>query len=526
MPPHTEVATLRESSSTLSRTTPEVVRSGTAGTPESMPLGVADRAHHESSPRSERRRHRRTPPPSVLNGAAYSLRALTASVPLVVSDLTALLGAVLIASALVGAAASEADLPDVALFVLLTIGLVSAKAALGLYPAIGVHPVVEVRRSALATMLLVSALILAGFLHGADAAVQWTLFGTGVASLVLIPLFRALSRRVFGRFSWWSQPLLVFDTGPAAPRVFAHFAKNPGLGLRPVLVRPDVHENGAHGESGVARLASKHRAVCAALPLQGSSRPETTDLLHECLNVFPHLIVVPDLGESFGMWSRATNLGSIVGIRLGRSLLLPAPRAAKRVVDSLLTLVGILLCLPLLLVIAIAIKLSSPGPVFYGQERIGRDRKKFLAWKFRTMRADADEILGEYLASREEAREEWARDHKLKNDPRVTAMGRILRRTSLDELPQLWNVLRGDMSLVGPRPIVDDEVQKYGTEFGRYLSVPPGITGLWQVSGRNRTTYEERIRLDSFYVENWSLAFDAYILAKTVEAVATGDGAY
>jgi lipopolysaccharide/colanic/teichoic acid biosynthesis glycosyltransferase len=142
------------------------------------------------------------------------------------------------------------------------------------------------------------------------------------------------------------------------------------------------------------------------------------------------------------------------------------------------------------------------------------------------MRADADEILGEYLASSEEAREEWARDHKLKNDPRVTAMGRILRRTSLDELPQLWNVLRGDMSLVGPRPIVDDEVQKYGTEFGRYLSVLPGITGLWQVSGRNRTTYEERIRLDSFYVENWSLAFDAYILAKTVEAVATGDGAY
>jgi lipopolysaccharide/colanic/teichoic acid biosynthesis glycosyltransferase len=176
--------------------------------------------------------------------------------------------------------------------------------------------------------------------------------------------------------------------------------------------------------------------------------------------------------------------------------------------------------------IAVVIRVTSPGPVFFGHDRIGRNRKVFRAWKFRSMHVNADELLEEHLASNPEAREEWAKDQKLKDDPRLTLVGRFLRRTSLDELPQLWNVICGDMSLVGPRPIVEGEVGKYGTEFERYMSVPPGITGLWQVSGRNNTTYEERIQLDATYVENWSLALDAYILGRTFEAVFTGEGAY
>jgi lipopolysaccharide/colanic/teichoic acid biosynthesis glycosyltransferase len=141
------------------------------------------------------------------------------------------------------------------------------------------------------------------------------------------------------------------------------------------------------------------------------------------------------------------------------------------------------------------------------------------------MHRNADEILQKCLEADADLRQEWARDHKLRNDPRITAVGRVLRRTSLDELPQLWNIIRGDMSLVGPRPVVTQEIPKYGREFGMYLSVPPGLTGLWQVSGRSRTTYEERVAFDSYYVQNWSVWLDLYILARTVRAVLTADGA-
>ena len=137
--------------------------------------------------------------------------------------------------------------------------------------------------------------------------------------------------------------------------------------------------------------------------------------------------------------------------------------------------------------------MSSRGPIFYGHERIGRYGQTFKAWKFRTMFQDANLVLEQYLEDNPEAMDEWQRDHKLKYDPRITRIGRFMRKTSLDELPQLWNVICGDMSLVGPRPIVTDEIIKYGPYFGLYTMVKPGITGLWQVSGRNNTTYDERV---------------------------------
>ena len=142
------------------------------------------------------------------------------------------------------------------------------------------------------------------------------------------------------------------------------------------------------------------------------------------------------------------------------------------------------------------------------------------------MVCDADAVLQTYLAANPQARAEWERDHKLKRDPRVTWIGRLLRQTSLDELPQLWNVLRGEMSLVGPRPIVDDEIRKYGDVFLEYTRVLPGITGLWQVSGRNNTTYDERVSLDAFYVGNWSVWLDLYILFRTIRVVLLREGAY
>jgi Undecaprenyl-phosphate galactose phosphotransferase WbaP len=205
--------------------------------------------------------------------------------------------------------------------------------------------------------------------------------------------------------------------------------------------------------------------------------------------------------------------------------LMPKSRAA-RIMDISLILLAAPYIILTFVIIMVLIKLDSRGPVFYRQARIGRFGRKFHVYKFRTMVQNADQILQTYLENSPELKSEWLATHKLKQDPRVTRIGAILRKLSLDELPQLWNIIIGDMSLVGPRPIVDAEVEKYGKCFDLYIKVRPGLTGLWQVSGRNDTTYERRVELDEYYVLNRSLRLDLQILWKTVFVVVKKDGAY
>ena len=203
---------------------------------------------------------------------------------------------------------------------------------------------------------------------------------------------------------------------------------------------------------------------------------------------------------------------------------------SKSRVARLLDLSLILLAAPYIIIafffIATLIKMDSPGPVFYHQTRIGRLGRKFRIYKFRTMVQNADQVLQNYLDNSPELKAEWLATHKLRQDPRVTRLGSLLRKLSLDELPQLWNVIIGDMSLVGPRPIVDAEIEKYGKCFDLYIKVRPGLTGLWQVSGRNDTTYERRVALDEYYIRNRSLKLDLQILWKTVFVVLREEGAY
>ncbi|KMS55102.1 exopolysaccharide biosynthesis protein [Novosphingobium barchaimii LL02] len=199
---------------------------------------------------------------------------------------------------------------------------------------------------------------------------------------------------------------------------------------------------------------------------------------------------------------------------------------AMRAFDLVVSALALLLFLPLLLLVALTVRLTSNGPVLFVQQRIGRDGKQFPCLKFRSMVVDARERLETLLSSSEEARQEWARDQKLRSDPRITPIGRILRKTSLDELPQLLNVLFGHMSVVGPRPIVEGEVARYGHRFGAYCSVRPGLTGLWQVSGRNEVSYDIRVRLDAFYALRKSLVYDFSICLRTVPAVLASRGCY
>ena len=201
-------------------------------------------------------------------------------------------------------------------------------------------------------------------------------------------------------------------------------------------------------------------------------------------------------------------------------------RVIKRGIDVGLVLLSLPVMFLVLGTVSALVRLSSPGPVFYSHRRILRGGVFFSMWKFRTMCVNSAEVLEEYLSRHPKARSEWNKTHKLRNDPRITPIGSFLRRYSLDELPQLWNVLAGQMSLVGPRPIVAAEVEKYADCFECYCRVKPGLTGLWQVSGRSELTYEERVALDCEYVGRWSLLKDFAILFRTFSSVVKQDGAF
>jgi exopolysaccharide production protein ExoY len=198
--------------------------------------------------------------------------------------------------------------------------------------------------------------------------------------------------------------------------------------------------------------------------------------------------------------------------------------AGKRLLDIIGALTLALLLSPLLVVVGLALA-RDRGPIIYSHARTGRHGRTFGCLKFRTMVPNAEQVLRELLHQDPELQQEWMRNHKLRNDPRVTAIGRFLRRTSLDELPQLWNVLKGEMSLVGPRPVVREEWQRYGRYLDTYLAAKPGVTGLWQVMGRSNSCYRRRVALDSYYVRKRSLIMDIFILLRTVKVVIQGRGA-
>jgi len=205
---------------------------------------------------------------------------------------------------------------------------------------------------------------------------------------------------------------------------------------------------------------------------------------------------------------------------------LPVGGWAKRTFDVTAALCALIIFSPIFLMIMALVKYSDNGPAFYGHTRIGHNGRPFKCLKFRTMAVNGDEVLRRYLRENPQAAEEWRLTRKLKDDPRVTTIGRVLRKLSLDELPQLLNILRGEMSVVGPRPVVDDELKVYDSFAVYYLRTRPGLTGLWQISGRNDVSYETRIAFDTQYVQTWSLVQDIAIILRTIPAVCLARGSY
>jgi exopolysaccharide production protein ExoY len=263
-----------------------------------------------------------------------------------------------------------------------------------------------------------------------------------------------------------------------------------------------------------ANETSSQRAAAVRVPLRRPHLVNTTEIRLHAEAILDGSIESEVVGES----ARTAPV---------EHLFAPSRSAAagKRIVDVLGAIVLGLVFLPLIVTILFLMR-KSGGTVIYRHRRVGRGGQMFSCLKFRTMVPNADQVLRNLLESDPDLRAEWIRDHKLRHDPRVTRLGRFLRRTSLDELPQLLNVLRGEMSLVGPRPVVREELLRYGRNVGTYLAAKPGITGLWQVTGRNDTDYRRRVVLDTYYVRNQNLLLDLYILAKTTGVVLGGSGAY
>lgn len=412
---------------------------------------------------------------------------------------------------------------------------IAAYAIVGLYPGVAISPVDEMRWICLTTTLMYLALAAMVFMRREGEIYSRGVFIMAWAlSILLVIACRAIARLIFARKRWWGYATIVLGAGKTGSMVIRTLKRRPGIGLKPVLVLDDDPEKhgSLHGVPVVGgvelapALARTRKIPYAIVAMPGVRRERLLSLLERYGSSFAHLLVIPDLFEFSSLWVEAKDMGGVLGLEIRQRLLLPGPRFTKFLIDLAATLIGGLFLLPIIGLIALLIKLDSRGPIFYTQIRIGQGGESFKAWKFRTMVRNADYALKEYFEQHPELQEAWKRDQKLRYDPRVTRIGRFLRRTSLDELPQLWNILRGEMSLVGPRPIVDEEIPRYGDKFSLYTRVIPGLTGLWQVSGRNNITYEERVSLDAYYVRNWSVWLDVYILMRTVWVVLTGEGAY
>lgn len=404
----------------------------------------------------------------------------------------------------------------------------------GLYE-MGLAPPEELRRLTYSTSLVFIVLGAATFMYkaGADYSRGAFVFAWGLA-LVLVSLGRALARELWARKPWWGTAVLVLGAGQTGEAVARALHKQPGLGLKPIVLLDDDPAKHGREIEGIPVVGSLEQAAAfaqqgvrhAIVAMPGVPRNQLLELFEGYGGMFSHLILIPNLFGLSSLWLTTRDIGGVLGLEVRQKLLLAGPKIVKRIMDIGLIVLFSPLILMGTLLLSLLVRLDSVGPVIFAHQRIGWKGSRFYALKFRSMIPNADQALREYLLQHPELREEWEQNQKLRNDPRITRIGRFLRRTSLDELPQLWNVLKGEMSLVGPRPIVNEEMGRYGSSFSLYLKVRPGLTGLWQISGRNDTTYAERVAMDTYYVRNWSPWLDLYILARTVGVVLFGKGAY
>jgi Undecaprenyl-phosphate galactose phosphotransferase WbaP len=408
--------------------------------------------------------------------------------------------------------------------------------AFKLYRSVGMHPVVELERVVSATAItFLTLLMIVVWRSDHDIANEsLCLLITGLLCCLSLPSIRHLVRCKLGRTRWWRMPLVVIGGSDGVEALIKEIEREPHLGWKPIGFVEEFRQNWNRAseskfclgdEEDLSDIAESESVFWGLVDNRLHPNSETQVFLDRYHHILPNLVSVVG-GKGRTSFTFDIDCGGASGLCYRSSLSLYIPRLLKRLLDLSVSGLALILLSPLFLLIMLAIRLGSRGPIFYSQERIGLNASPFKIWKFRSMVPDADKVLQACLANDPKLRSEWSRTQKLTKDPRITRVGKLLRKTSLDELPQLWNVFNGSMSLVGPRPIVKSEIEKYGSVFWLYQRTKPGITGLWQVNGRNLTSYSARLEYDSFYVRNWSVWLDWYILLKTFRVVVLCEGAY
>ena len=353
------------------------------------------------------------------------------------------------------------------------------------------------------------------FISRGILAVSWFL------SLFFLPLGRYACRFHFRKRSWWSSKAILFGSKTDSDHLEKHINAQFDPVIMP-LVRFDACciEEPDFFESTQKRYA----ASCAVVVVDEYT---TQTALAKITQRFRHVILMPSetLSGTTPSLGTAVSFGTAFGFKLAQNLLDPKRQLFKRGMDVLLSLLGLIVLSPFFIIVALCIFIEDPGNPFYSQRRIGKNGVPFNCLKFRSMVRNADSMLESLLEKNPSLADEWEKKQKLAYDPRILRLGHFLRRSSIDELPQLINVLKGEMSFVGPRPILENQITKYGSAFDLYTRVRPGITGLWQVSGRADTSFLDRVRLDRYYVYNWSVMLDILIFFKTIPAVLMRKGA-
>ena len=414
-------------------------------------------------------------------------------------------------------------------------------AANGLYPGIMNSPTEDIRHYFGCTFFSFLAIILTVYLtKKTDDNFLRGIFedSTGKAitlSFVIalpfctigLPAFRECAKHYFSRFRWWGVPVIVYCDKASGNFIIDKLISLKYLGYHPALIiDSSAKEISEYKNIPIYPPSDElHNQIKSHNIKQAIICDYKGDMTY-IMSAYRYTTTVSKHQAFFTNTQQLKDIGGIIGFASIHNLTFKRNLFLKRLIDIAAIVLTLPIVLPIMILLGILTKLTSKGPIFYGHKRIGKNGKEIKCWKFRSMCVNSQEILEEILATDPVRRAEWEKDRKFIDDPRVTKFGKFLRKTSLDELPQLFNILAGQMSLVGPRPVTEPELIKYGEYKDYVLSVSPGLTGMWQVSGRSDTGYEERITYDTYYIQNWSIWLDIWILIKTVWVVLVGKGAY
>lgn len=386
------------------------------------------------------------------------------------------------------------------------------------------------------TLAALFAVFLSFAVRSAEELSRLVIAGIWLTTLLVVPIVRYNTKRVLLGAGLWGKRVLVLGAGETGRQVCERIRANPALGYDPVAFVDDDPQKIGQQQAGlpvrgplntVPELVRELGVRDVVIALPRLARDQLLQVISTCEGHVESIRLVPDMFGLATVGVETEDLDGMLLLHMRWNLAKPWNLALKRGFDLFVATGTALLLAPFLMLAAIAIRLDSPGPILYRQQRLGRGWRRFRCVKFRTMYVDNEQRLREHLARNPAAQVEWEQFLKLKTfDPRVTRVGALLRGLSFDEVPQLINVVRGEMSLVGPRPYLPRETQRMGAFAETILKAPPGITGLWQVSGRNELTFSQRLRLDEYYVRNWSLWMDIIVLMKTLGAVLRRRGAY